>query len=106
MDAPWSFRCYRDARDRNEIHLWLRTLDRKALNWRQSGEVIRPTHRKVLETLDTLDSLPHFREHGQDSGGAPENENPGAWPGLSCSDPAANHTGVPGGGGSARGFRT
>jgi hypothetical protein len=31
----------------------------------QQGEVIGPLTRKVLETLDTIDTLPHFVDHAE-----------------------------------------
>ena len=35
-----------------------------AIELNNKGEVIGPTVRKVLEELDTLDSLPHFFDYG------------------------------------------
>lgn len=34
-----------------------------AAKLKEEGEAIGPLTRKVLETLDTLDSLPHFTRH-------------------------------------------
>ena len=35
-----------------------------AIKLNEQGEVIGPLTRKVLETLDTLDSLKHFADYG------------------------------------------
>ena len=34
-----------------------------AIKLEEQGEVIGPLTRKVLETLDSLDSLPHFNDY-------------------------------------------
>lgn len=36
-----------------------------AIALKDDGEVVGPTTRKVLEYLDTIDSLPHFVDHKQ-----------------------------------------
>ena len=36
-----------------------------ASQFRKDGEVIGPLTRKVLETLDTLDELPHFSSYSR-----------------------------------------
>ncbi len=35
----------------------------EAISLKEDGEVIGPITRKVLEHLDTIDSLPHFINH-------------------------------------------
>jgi hypothetical protein len=34
-----------------------------AIHLKDQGEVIGPLTRKILETLDTIDSLDHFKNH-------------------------------------------
>jgi hypothetical protein len=34
-----------------------------AIHLKEQGEVIGPLTRKILETLDTIDSLDHFKNH-------------------------------------------
>ena len=38
-----------------------------AINLNNDGEVIGPLTRKVLEAIDGVDSLPHFRDHPSES---------------------------------------